>query len=73
MDVKVHKKGMIVIPAEVRRKVNIKEDSKLEIKVNGNEMVLRPKSTLLEAFGIDEAETGRLLLRELRGGEEKGK
>ncbi|EHP70314.1 looped-hinge helix DNA binding domain, AbrB family [Metallosphaera yellowstonensis MK1] len=73
MDVKVHKKGMIVIPAEVRRKVNIKEDSKLEIKVKGNEMVLRPKLTLLEAFGIDEAETGRLLLRELRGGEEKGK
>jgi len=62
-----------VIPAEVRRKVNIKEDSKLEIKVKGNEMVLRPKLTLLEAFGIDEAETGRLLLRELRGGEEKGK
>jgi len=41
------KKGMIVIPAEVRRKVNIKEDSKLEIKVKGNEMVLRPKLTLL--------------------------
>ena len=31
MEVKVHRKGIIVIPAEVRRRLNVKEGSVMEL------------------------------------------
>jgi len=48
---KVSRKGQIVIPAEVRRKFNIK--SKVILKVNGGEIKLIPFSDIRDAFGID--------------------
>jgi len=51
--VKVHKKGLVVIPAEVRRKFGITEGSYLEFIVNGEKIhVVVPKS-LKDAFGVD--------------------
>jgi len=53
MEVKVHKKGIIVIPAEVRRRLNIKEGSVIELEVEGDKIILKRKLTLLDAYGID--------------------
>ncbi len=51
--VKVHKKGLIVIPAEIRRKFGIVEGSYLELVVEENRIfILTPKS-LKDAFGVD--------------------
>ena len=51
--VKVHKKGLIVIPAEIRRRFGIVEGSYLELVVEGERvLVLVPKS-LKDAFGVD--------------------
>lgn len=63
MQVKVHKKGVIVIPAEVRRKLNITENSYLELEVEGDKIVLRKTMTLLDAFGVDR-DLGEVLLKE---------
>ena len=64
MQVKVHRKGVIVIPAEVRRKLNITEGSVLELEVEGDKIVLKKAMTLLDAFGVDR-DLGDLPLREL--------
>ena len=64
MEVKVHKKGIIVIPAEVRRRLNIKEGSVIELEVEGDKIILKRKLTLLDAYGIDK-EMGDSAVREL--------
>ena len=64
MEVKVHKKGIIVIPAEVRRRLNIKEGSVIELEVEGDKIILRRKLTLLDAYGIDK-EMGDSAVKEL--------
>ena len=64
MEVKVHKKGIIVIPAEIRRKLNVKEGSVLELEVEGDKIILKRKMTLLDAFGIDK-EMGYSAVKEL--------
>ena len=64
MEVKVHKKGIIVIPAEVRRRLNIKEGSVIELEVEGDKIILRRKLTLLDAYGIDK-EMGDSAIKEL--------
>ncbi|BFI74501.1 AbrB/MazE/SpoVT family DNA-binding domain-containing protein [Sulfurisphaera ohwakuensis] len=64
MEVKVHKKGIIVIPAEVRRRLNIREGSYMELEVEGDKIVLKRKMTLLDAYGIDKG-MGDLALKEL--------
>ena len=51
--VKVHKKGLIVIPAEVRRRLGIYEGTYLELVVEGNTMRLIVPQSLKSAFGID--------------------
>jgi len=51
--VKVHKKGLIVIPAEVRRRLGIYEGTYLELVVEGNTMRLIVPQSLKNAFGID--------------------
>ena len=63
MQVKVHRKGVIIIPAEVRRKLNITENSYLELEVEGDKIVLRKTMTLLDAFGVDR-DLGEALLKE---------
>jgi AbrB family looped-hinge helix DNA binding protein len=64
MEVKVHKKGIIVIPAEVRKKLNIKEGSVIELEVEGDKIILKRKMTLLDGYGIDK-DMGDLALKEL--------
>ena len=64
MQVKVRRKGVIEIPAEVRRKLNITEGSVLELEVEGDKIVLKKAMTLLDAFGVDR-DLGDLPLREL--------
>ncbi|BCU68843.1 AbrB/MazE/SpoVT family DNA-binding domain-containing protein [Stygiolobus caldivivus] len=68
MEVKVHKKGIIVIPAEVRRRLDVKEGSVLELEVEGDKIILKRKTSLLDAFGIDEDMGGSAVkeLEELR-------
>ncbi|MCD6195298.1 MAG: AbrB/MazE/SpoVT family DNA-binding domain-containing protein [Staphylothermus sp.] len=51
--VKVHKKGLIVIPADVRRRFGISEGSYIELIVDNDGIrIIVPKS-LREAFGVD--------------------
>ncbi|BAB66133.1 AbrB/MazE/SpoVT family DNA-binding domain-containing protein [Sulfurisphaera tokodaii] len=64
MKVKVHKKGIIVIPADVRRRLNISEGSYMELEVEGDKIILKRKMTLLDAYGIDKG-MGDLALKEL--------
>ncbi len=52
--VKVHKKGLIIIPAEVRRRLGIHEGSQLELVVEGsNSIRLIVPESLRNAFGVD--------------------
>lgn len=51
--VKVHRKGLIVIPAEVRRRLGIHEGSYLELVVEGNSVCLVAPNSLKAAFGVD--------------------
>ncbi|RLE89972.1 MAG: AbrB family transcriptional regulator [Thermoprotei archaeon] len=51
--VKVHKKGLIVIPASVRRELGIYEGSYLELIVEGNNIQLIVPKSLRDAFGVD--------------------
>jgi len=64
MEVKVHKKGIIVIPIEVRKRLNIKEGSIIELEVEGDKIILKRKLTLLDAYGIDK-EMGDSAVKEL--------
>ena len=64
MEVKVHRKGIIVIPAEVRRRLNIREGSVMELEVEGDKIVLKRKMTLLDMYGADK-EMGNSALKEL--------
>jgi len=51
--VKVHKKGLIVIPADIRRRFGISEGSYIELIVDNDGIrIIVPKS-LREAFGVD--------------------
>ena len=51
--VKVHKKGIVVIPAEVRRKYGIVEGMFLELIEEEDGIKLIKSPSLEEAFGID--------------------
>ena len=51
--VKVHKKGLIVIPSEVRRKLGISEGSYLELYVDDSTIRLVVPRSLKDAFGVD--------------------
>ncbi len=52
--VKVHKKGLIIIPAKVRRRLGIHEGSQLELVVEGsNSIRLIVPESLRNAFGVD--------------------
>lgn len=51
--VKVHRKGLIVIPAGVRRRFGIRAGSYLELVVESDSMRLVVPRSLRDAFGID--------------------
>lgn len=40
--VKVHRKGIVVLPKSVREKAGIEEGMLLEVSVEGNKVVLKP-------------------------------
>lgn len=65
--VKVHKKGLIVIPAEVRSKLGIAPGMKLQLFVEGNSICLVVPRDLRSFFGADgekALEVARLILEE---------
>jgi len=67
--VKVHRKGLIVIPAEVRRMLGIQEGSYIELIVEGGEVKLIAPKSLLDAFGADgekAVDVAKLILAERR-------
>jgi len=51
--VKLHRKGLIVIPAEVRRRLGLREGSQLEMVVEEGEIRLLVPRSLRDAFGAD--------------------
>jgi len=51
--VKVHRKGLIVIPVEVRRRLGIVEGSYVELIVEGDTIRIIVPKTLKDAFGVD--------------------
>ena len=51
--VKVHRKGLIVIPVEVRRRIGIVEGSYVELVVEGDTIRIIVPKTLRDAFGVD--------------------
>ncbi len=51
--VKVHSKGLVVIPAEIRRRLGIVEGSYLDLIVEGKKIYIIVPSSLREAYGID--------------------
>lgn len=51
--VKVHRKGLIVIPVEVRRRLGIVEGSYVELVVEGDTIRIIVPKTLKDAFGVD--------------------
>ena len=42
METTVTSKGQIVIPASIRRRLGIKEGTRIEIEESGNEIILKP-------------------------------
>ena len=51
--VKVHKKGLIVIPAEIRRRFGIVKGSYLELVVEGDRVLILTPKSLKDSFGVD--------------------
>ncbi len=51
--VKVHKKGLIVIPSSIRKKLGIFEGSYLDLIVEGDSIRLIIPKDLRTAFGVD--------------------
>ncbi|MHA1144804.1 MAG: AbrB/MazE/SpoVT family DNA-binding domain-containing protein [Candidatus Helarchaeota archaeon] len=47
--VKVDKQGRILVPAEIRRKMGLNSDSEVQLKIIGNELVIRKISSDLRA------------------------
>ncbi len=54
---KIDDLGRIVIPAEMRRVLGIKEGDELEITLDGNHVEIRPRiPTIVHEFSLDAAE-----------------
>ena len=55
---KIDDLGRIVIPAEMRRVLGIEEGDELEIVLDGDHVVIRPRiPTIVHLFSLDESET----------------
>ena len=50
---KVHKKGIIVIPKEVRERLNIKEGDEVNVIVDDEGIYIFPKESIEKYFGSD--------------------
>jgi AbrB family looped-hinge helix DNA binding protein len=51
--VKVHKKGIIVIPKEVRERLNIREGDEVNLVVDGHGIYIFPNESIEKYFGSD--------------------
>jgi len=51
--VKVYKKGIIVIPKDIRETIGIKEGDIVELIVNEGKVSIEKPETLLDLFGVD--------------------
>ncbi len=49
---KVSSKGQITLPADARRKLGIEPNSRVDVVVRDNEIVIRPLKTIAELEGI---------------------
>ena len=65
---KVHKKGIIVLPKEVRERLNIKEGDEVDVIVDDEGIYIFPRMTMDRIFGSDKGalEALRLLEEERR-------
>lgn len=61
--VKVYRKGLIVLPSSVRRRLGISEGDTLVLRVEGDAIVLVPKRSAKALFGSFKAED---LVEEMR-------
>ena len=50
--VKVHKKGLVVLPSELRRKYGIKQGSEIILIDEGDHVLLLPRQGLEDLYGI---------------------
>lgn len=64
---KVHGKGVVVLPSEVMKALGIREGSILELRVEGNRAEMIAPRSLLDLFGID----GEGALEVVKGMEEE--
>jgi AbrB family looped-hinge helix DNA binding protein len=48
----VSDKGQITLPAKVRKSLGIRARSKMDVRVEGNEVVLRPVKSVMELSGV---------------------
>ena len=71
---KVHKKGIIVLPKEVRERLNIREGDEVNAIVDDEGIYIFPKMTVDKIFGSDKGalEALKLLEEERRREREEG-
>jgi AbrB family looped-hinge helix DNA binding protein len=72
--VKVHRKGIIVLPSEVRNALNVKEGDYVEIVLESGQVRLERPTSLLDLFGVDgeaAVEVARAVVEERRKEVEK--
>ena len=69
---KVHKKGIIVLPKEVRERLNIKEGDEVDVIVDDEGIYIFPKMTMDKIFGSDKGALEALKLLEEERRRERG-
>lgn len=62
---KVHKKGIIVLPKEIRERLNIKEGDEVDAIVDDEGIYIFPKTTVDKIFGSDKGALVALKLLEV--------
>ena len=66
---KVRKKGVVILPKELRTKVGIEEDSEVIAEIKGNEVLLRPLKPVV--VRVDWTAVEKILYEEDKIEEEK--
>ena len=64
MKIRVGKRGLIVIPKDIREKMGLEEGSILDLQVEGDKIILKAKDLWSELGG--EEESLELMLKKLR-------
>ena len=69
---KVHKKGIIVLPKEIRERLNIKEGDEVDVIVDDEGIYIFPRMTMDRIFGSDKGALEALRLLEEERRRERG-